>query len=335
MFRFYLFLALLLFNFNPTKILAEKIAGSEIYVKGWEGAAYAFEDGSFSHCAISMPYVSDFTLLFSLTRGYTMNVGLSHSDPIYKNVDDFQAVLYIDRRPPIYATAEIINDRLVLLQMPDIEGALWDMKKGKVLRVTSYRGDHYFNLDGTFKALDATYRCADKYFHYAGAPSTPKQLIAERQLYQISASMISDLQLSSFNYVDPKTYGDIFPAETVIFADQDAGVLGFVTVVPTNGSNATLKSTDGVDIGFMNSFCDGETGFTTRNLALENFESRELRMVCAMPEKSTDLIVTKTKFQNFVLYTGVEFNMAKVDSGQSLSSTSEALALRAAKFVVQ
>lgn len=323
----------------PQVTHAEMISGSEYNVASWKGAAYTYDEGqlagTFSHCVITGGYKSGFDLYFSLTREGNMNLGLAHSEPKFAGQTEFPVSITVDRRPPIYAQAQVLNDGMVLLEMPDMEAALYMMKKGRVMTMRSYLGDTSFNLGGTFKALDATYRCARNNFNYKSMASVQKS-VDPSLLYQAVTYMVTDLGLSDFQFMSKDEISKALPnlnngGDTVMWSAFSGKLMGGVTLIyePTLKN---LKETDAVDIGYISGLCAGDV--LTGSMAVKEASqpTREIVGVCDHEDVITNTFLTKFKYGEHVFYTffAAQDGIEQIEEPKKLS---RALAIKAALYV--
>ncbi len=140
---------------------AEEIPGSSFGYGNWEGAAYTFTGtNEFSHCAISVGFVSGDTLYFGVNQDATITVGVASEN--YNLVADqsFPVALYVDRRQPFYATATAIDRTFAVLTIEDFPAAMDAFGRGRTLRMESAQATGNYDLTGSFRALEAARQCA-------------------------------------------------------------------------------------------------------------------------------------------------------------------------------
>tara|TARA_B100001175_G_C19420926_1_gene596033 strand:+ start:117 stop:1139 length:1023 start_codon:yes stop_codon:yes gene_type:complete len=322
----------------PQIASAELIPGSTYNVATWKGGAYSYDDGqlagTFSHCVISGGYKSGYDLHFSLNRDGQMNLGLSHADPKFVGQTQFPVSITVDRRPAIYAQANVINDGMIILQMPDMGSALHIMKKGRVMTMRSYLGDISFNLGGTFKALDATYECARKNFHFKSVASS-KPSVDLGFMYQAVTHMVNDLGLSDFKFMNKDEIAKVLPnlndGNTVMWNAFSGKLMGGVTLIHAPNLK-NLKDSDADDIAYISRLCLGDvlTGAMEVKEAIQ--PTREIVGVCNHNGTVTNTFLTKFRFGDYSFYTffAAQDGIKEIEEPKK---TSRDLAIKAALFV--
>ena len=161
------------FCFLASSAFAGFIDGSRISYGNWTGGAYFSEEtGLFSHCAVSARYLTGNTLFFSLTREYSLNVGVQIQEPLFKDYREFQTTVKIDKFDAVFSNATVIDDYFAMVTMPNLDIALDQIKRGRTLSINSKFGQVPFDLTGTFRVLDKTYSCARNYYNYQANSKT-------------------------------------------------------------------------------------------------------------------------------------------------------------------
>ena len=98
------------FCFLASSAFAGFIDGSRISYGNWTGGAYFSEEtGLFSHCAVSARYLTGNTLFFSLTREYSLNVGVQIQEPLFKDYREFQTTVKIDKFDAVFSNATVLR----------------------------------------------------------------------------------------------------------------------------------------------------------------------------------------------------------------------------------
>lgn len=146
-----------------SSVQAEFIPGSEFGHGNWEGGAYTFSGtNEFSHCAISVDFVSGDTLYFGVNSDASITVGVSSENYRLTPDQSFPVALYVDRRRPFYATAKAIDEGFAILTIEDFSAAMDAFGRGQSLRLESNLVTGHYDLTGSFRALEAARQCALK-----------------------------------------------------------------------------------------------------------------------------------------------------------------------------
>jgi hypothetical protein len=118
---------------------------------------------------VSTGYVSGNDLYFALTKDYIFRIGMSRRKGGYTGYTAFPTTITIDRHPSVYPTASVFG-YLAIIDMPDMDTALNQIKRGRTLWINSQFGNITFDLTGTNRVLTKAYDCARRYFNYKGNP---------------------------------------------------------------------------------------------------------------------------------------------------------------------
>jgi len=326
---------------------AREIIGSKYNSGNWSGAAYTSEEsGTWSHCVITGNFRNGWDLSFSLTESYQVGVFLSHRDrrPIFKDQDEFEIRTKVDRFGSMYGKATPINDHTIGIWYDDLEQALDQFKKGNVLNVSSRLVEADFGLNGTFKSLDSTYKCASKYQNYQDAnvnnnrsKSAPVSTVWEpgasdtAAMYQLATLLITDFGFQNFRFVAD---GDKLAPGPLEFRANEDNIWGIVSVgrkkgdIDLNGimaddvSSLAVKWCDDGDIALVNSSAD-----------IDGVPTKSLRALCDSPSNSFTAFMTKQVISEVLVETMV-FDFGQKDfKGTHRDSVTENVGYIAAKFI--
>ena len=164
------FIALLLCAYAAR---AEIIPGSSGNVAGWRIGAYEDKQGRFSHCAMSSPYRSGITMIFSVSGDYSWRVGWTHDSWRFTKGQSVDLVLYVDDVGPFNLRADAVTEKLALAELP-AKGTVFDlMRKGNRMSVRAQGNTYAFSLDGTYAGLTEVLACASRYAIVASSQPTP------------------------------------------------------------------------------------------------------------------------------------------------------------------
>lgn len=310
---------------------ADLIPGSEFTSGNWTGGAYTYDDGSgrWSHCVINAYYPGHAaSLLFSLADGYVMMMAVATDTPRFHGVDRFPVELRVDRHAPIEGEAVVLpGDTMATLQFDDLEGALDLMRRGRTLTVDSQFGVSQFSLDGTFRALEATYECAGKYYTYvtppvtttavttttaAGGgttrpgPQTPTAVVdpavwsptpdETALMYQIATQIISDAQQNDFTYLtqrqlDEMGYGDLKGG--VMWRAMGGAFLGGVFVGRELGDDIDIVAVNAAELAALTVRCPGDLATVSRNYTVDGLPTSEVVGLCTTAKGTIETTMTK------------------------------------------
>lgn len=313
---------------------AEIIPESSFRSGNWEGAAYTSNaDGRFSHCAISAPYRSGDTLFFSVNADATVTVAVESPGLDLAEGQSIPVALYVDRRPPIYATANALSDDFAALTIPDFKLAMDQFRRGYMLRVQSSVGSGEYSLEGTFRALEAARECALLHLDYVAAPP-PAQPVDRTILFQIATEMIAEAGITNFQYLDAAETREAFGDNAVLFKD-DRGLLGGAIIIPRGGI-VSLAESDASDMAFFSADCSGDILSGIRRIEVPDTEAREIRTACVSDGQTTETRATKILVGEYVLYTLLSFTGDYDGADQApRADLSESVAVRAASFLMR
>lgn len=319
---------------------AELISGSNISFGNWSGGAYTNDaSGSFSHCAVSASYTTGDFLYFSLTRSGTVVVGVESSRLNLNPGSEFPVALYVDRRAPIYGTANANNTNFATLSIPNLELALDAFKRGRGLVIEGQGLRGSYDLTGTFRALDQLRQCAFNYYNFAQSPKNTQNLSADVDasfLYQIATRTITSFGITDFQFDNAETIAALGLGEqTVRWIAPNLGVSGTIIAVK-HEAGSDIRSSDAADIKYVASFCDDEFASSTRNLSEDGQQIREIRLLCISPEQQTEHYISKFLVDDLVVYTWFQFEgTVTMPSGGSNQSEASNAAITAARFALE
>lgn len=321
---------------------ADQILGSQISYGNWNGGAYTFDDGSFSHCVVAASFMHGNTLMFSVNSDVSVSVGVvSPVDSFIAN-ESFPVALFVDRRTPFYGNATAIDSRFAILNIDDFDRALDSFRRGFLLVVQSKYGETAFDLTGTSKALAAVYECAVANQSYRPRPIEPaSSMIDPSVLMQVAAGNITALGVKDFSFLSASEISDLFPnvpanRQQVFWRSQSLGLLSGVTVSERVGS-ADLKSGDAADLSTLASMCDGDFVTGVRKLPEIQVDMREIRAACNEGTSSSEHYLTKFFLGDKIVYSWLWFEGEQVrnDNAPARKEMSESAALQTVSFLLK
>lgn len=344
-----------------------EIIGSSFTTGNWEGAAYTFDDtGLFSHCAVSVEYVSGDLLVFSVNSDVTVTVGVVSDRFNFSPGEEFPVSLHIDRRRPFEAWASAVDYDFLSFTIEDFHTAMDALTRGQSLTVRSYSELGSYDLTGSYRALEGARSCAIQQLEFeaqgripktypptpapgaampapkatptpvptpAPAPDPGPGLLADRTvLFQIATEMIAATGARQFRYLDASESREIGGQDSVFWISDDAGIMGGVAILPFAG--ASLRETDAGDISFVSADCAGDVATSARTVPLDGLEAREVRGLCVDATGQVETLLTKVRVEDAVIYTLLAFgDGAAAATSRDRQELSKDVALRAASYV--
>jgi hypothetical protein len=336
---------------------ADLIPGSEFTSGNWSGAAYTYDDGSgrWSHCVINAYYPGHAAgLLFSLSDGYVMMMGVATDTPRFHGIDRFPVVLRVDGRAPISAEAVVMpSEDLATLRFDDLDAALDMMRRGRMLTIDSQFGTTAFTLEGTYRALEATYDCAARYDGYvdpSAAAATATSAVwtpsadETALMYQIATKIISDAKQTDFAYLTPSEldamgYGNLKGG--VVWRAMGGAFLGGVFVGRQLGEGIDIVADNAADLATLTVRCPGDLATVTRNYDVEGLPTSELVGLCTTAKGTIETTMTKMDAGGVLVETLGVYTTRAGQGGQPTAPagggrvTGETAAVTAASFVIK
>lgn len=330
---------------SVSQAASERIAGSSFQAGVWYGDAFTNnETGKWSHCTVTGEYGNGYNLTFSLNSDYNLGVYLTNrNDPVFKGVGEIEVVTQVDRFKPIFATVLPNNDFFAGVWYEDLDTAIDQFKRGRTLMISSRLGNIEFGLKGSFRALDAAYRCASKYQNHKGKPSTVASNSETSQevvwtpnstetaaMYQLATLLIKDFGLDDFRFL----VGEDKLTPAVEFKANGDTIYGIVSVGRVKG-DFDLNEEMANDVGSLTSkFCDdGDIAVINSTKVIEGVKTKSLRGICDSPSEPFTAYVTKQAISKTLVET-IIFDYAQTElSGTYEDQTTTNVGYIAAKFV--
>lgn len=321
---------------------ADEIPGTRIYYGNWSGAAYTFDDGSFSHCVVSAAYNHGNTLFFSVNIDATVSVGVASPNEIFTPNQEFPVALYVDRRAPFYGNATAVDPTFAILTIADLDRALDSFRRGQTLVVQSQFGEVPFDLTGTSRALAMVFECAVQNQHYrAPAPAVSNNQLDPAVLMQVAAGNITALGVTDFEFLSGAEVLELFPKadpsiQRVFWRSPSLGLLSGVMVSP-RGEVSDLKVGDANDLALLASLCGGDFVTGVRQLPEVKVDMREIRAACTAGESSSEHYLTKFFIGESIVYSWLWFEggQAPSEGVPERKKMSESAALQTASYLAE
>jgi len=280
---------------------------------------------------VSAPYKSGDTLFISFTKNKSLVVGVSNDDFNFEVDRSIPVTIHIDRRQPIYATANPISSTMLTLSMPNFDQAMRHIQMGRTMKVDGRQFSGAYDLTGTKVALKRTYSCAARYSDHAVAPNQPEGL-STTALFQVATNMITSIDASDATYLSDAELEDLgFGTSSVFWKSDDLGILA--GTLTTHRPTEDLRSTDSQDLAFMSDFCEGDFASSSQKVShVEGVSQRELHGICRYDNNETNIITTKTDLGEHTLYNIIFFYDA-VKSGEVMRDEATGnIAIHAASY---
>jgi hypothetical protein len=325
---------------------AEIIKGSYFSIGPWEGDAYYNDEtGEWSHCVVGAQYPNGYNLSFSLTDKYSLGVFLqSRDEPVFKDAGAFEIVTKVDNFDAMFGSVIPIDEYFAGIWYDDLDTAIYQFKKGRMLTVSSKLGIVKFGLKGTFKALNAAYSCASKYqdFKVANFERKPDAEVASADwtptssdtsaMYQLATLLINDFGLKDFNYTPPANAN--VPG-SVEFTAFDETIFGIVTVGREKGANLDIDAIMAKDVGTLTGeFCDdGDIAVINSTKDYGGIRTKSMKGMCDSPTNSFSVYMTKQAISEKLVETLIIDYGDNNLTGTHSETTTENLGIIAAKYV--
>lgn len=318
----------------------DEIPGTGIVYGNWSGAAYTFDDGTFSHCVVSAVFNHGNTLFFSVNEDATVTVGVSSPTDIFTPNQEFPVALFVDRRAPFYGNAVAPSPTFAVFNIADFDRALDSFRRGQTLVVQSQFGEVPFDLTGTSRALSMAFDCAVQNLQYsAPAPAVANHQVDPAILMQVATGNITALGVTDFTFLSGAEMSELFPnadpsVPKVFWRSSNLGLLSGVVVGSRDGAS-DLKVGDAEDLANLAKLCSGDFVTGVRQLTEVAVEMREIRAACTTAESSSEHYLTKFFVGENIVYSWLWFEGGKApaEGAPERKKMSESAALQTASFL--
>jgi hypothetical protein len=231
----------------PSDASAELIPGSSFQRGNWDGGAYTYDDGTFSHCAIFADYQSGDTLFLTVSGDASIGIGIDSSRLGMQPGNEYAVSVRIDQRYFSQAIAEARDEQFFVFFLTDFSQALDAIRFGSGMFV---QGNGFFGeyaLTGTAVALETARQCAVAYLDYRApgiSPQSPSQPEAvssgfdRTYLFQAATEMITALELRDPRYFTEAEMREAgVSTEDVYWFSEEANLMGGVYIAPSQGQS--------------------------------------------------------------------------------------------------
>jgi hypothetical protein len=329
--------------FLSGQAVADLIPGSSFQRGNWYGDAYTYDDGTFSHCAISADYQSGDSIILTVTSEANIGVGVVSPRLGMRPGGEYAISVRIDQRYFSQAIAEARDEQYFVFFLTDFAQALDAIRFGNTMFVQGNGFLGEYALTSTSVALEAARQCALHYLDYRApgtAPQSQPEAVASgfdrTYLFQAATEMITALGLSDPRYFTEAEMREAGASmDDVYWISEAANLMGGVYIAPSEGQS--LRQLDGVDTQHLASMCDGDFATSARDLDGYSAPAREIRLICTETEQPHEVFLTKIQLGDMVLYSELRFfdGGGSESSGRPRTADSEAVTARLASFAVE
>lgn len=336
--RLILQVTVLMSLFSATQAQSEMIPGSSFKSGNWEGEAYTDDvTGLFSHCVISAVYENGDALLFGVTRGATVTVGVVAPGLRMTEGQTFPVILQVDGRTTFQAVGAAASSDVAYLEIEDFSTALNAFKRGYKLDIFALGAAGNFSLTGTFRALDAATLCATRYFDYSipRRPEAPQTSQIDPALtYQVATSMITELGLSDARYLTKAELNEIELAGSAYWVSEATGVEGGAMLFDLSSDAPSIRDTDTTVSEYLSRDCLGDVATMAKSVESE-FPARQVRVLCVHDGNTRESYATTTDIGSIRLVSVLRFDTPQ-ETGEDIprGQVSADLALKNASYVL-
>lgn len=281
-------LSAICFVLAPTFATSEIIPGSSFQSGPWSGVALTNEiTGELGSCEIRAFYQHNQTQLgFYLNKDYTMTIGVYDELARFPEGSQASVSLRVDRRQPFYGVATFYSRNMAFVTLSDMDAALDAMRRGLTLTIEGMYSTLQYGLNGTYRALDAAYACANKYYNYrvsveattSGEVWMPSRE-QERKMYQLSSALAADFGVSGIVYRDDEN-------PMLVWDAPDASMWVGTVVGRLDAEQSDLRAEFGSDMATLSSWCSGELATVQREFEIDGLVNNETEAMCVSPDNS-------------------------------------------------
>lgn len=197
------------------------LSADQFNVGNWFGQAiYDDSNGKFSFCIMKADYVNGDTLGFGFSADGSFFISVAN--PTWRLVEGrtTQISIHIDRHRPIYAVAENVSSTVAAARFTEYGELYGRLRRGYVMTIRAAGAELYYELTGTYRALDRLVRCTLYETGVASntgmGPSNPFAaqpannsstgnegiaLIDEADLLVMASNILSDAGISGYRFL--------------------------------------------------------------------------------------------------------------------------------------
>jgi len=125
-----------------------------INVGNWKGGAYTNDQtGAFSHCAAGTSYISGIYFVVSINDNLGWSLGFTDNNWTLTTGQAFPISLTFDGQTPFNVHGVPINDKMLVVSMPDNSSLIAQFRKAKAM--TAYTQGHLFQFTRSDGAVAA------------------------------------------------------------------------------------------------------------------------------------------------------------------------------------
>lgn len=162
---------LLLCPLSPA--LADQIPNTQFKSGFWEGAAQTRDDGTFSHCDVSVFFTTGETLWMALYADDSLSVLLSHPDVRFRTGETFESWLMLEVGLPTKGISEAWDEEFAGMTLEGIDASIDFLTQGRWLRLLGIGIDEAYDVSGITEALALARDCHAKQTGAGGTMGKP------------------------------------------------------------------------------------------------------------------------------------------------------------------
>ena len=138
--------------------VAEEIPGTQFSSGYWTGAAHR-ENGTFTHCDVSVAYTNGEVLWLGLYPDDTIAILLSHPDVRFRPGEQFDILIMLETGLPWEGTGEAWDESFAGISFQEIGTTSDFLASGRWLRMLGIGIDEAYDVDGIGPALALARDC--------------------------------------------------------------------------------------------------------------------------------------------------------------------------------
>ena len=160
--------------FAATPAVSGEIPGTAFSTGFWAGSAQTDDQGSFSHCQVSIGYTNGETLWLGLYSNDTLAVLLSSPKVRFKPDQTFDVWLMTEIGMPTKGVGLAWDEGFAGITLTGIQPSIEFLTQGRYLRMLGIGIDDSYDVQGMNEALDLAKTCVETQTKGAAAPPPPK-----------------------------------------------------------------------------------------------------------------------------------------------------------------
>jgi hypothetical protein len=178
-------------------------------VGNWNGAAYATQSGSFSHCAAGTKFRSNITMLFSINKDFVWTVAFHNPAWAFEAGQHVTLTLAIDKTPPMKQSAEAFDRSGIVITLDDDADLFRRFKASKRVKISGVKETFEFEMTRMDELFSRLLACVKQHEGPSDVPvaqnpfmTTKKggdEIVAEATAF--AATLLSDAKISGYRFL--------------------------------------------------------------------------------------------------------------------------------------